>query len=53
MSRLEQEPLMARPGIPIERPDKREVPDIFDPMPTRIPVPEPVRTPQEEPVPVR
>lgn len=44
---------MAKPGIPVEKPQRRNVPDIPDPMPVRLPKPpEPVRTPRE-PVPVR
>ncbi len=50
-------PTMARPGIPVEKPRRREIPDIQDPMPRKMPTPvvrptEPSRTPQL-PVPVR
>lgn len=46
--------IMAKPGIPIEIPQRREIPEIPDPMPQRLaPVPsEPVKTPPE-PVPIR
>lgn len=52
---------MAKPGIPVKEPVRRIVPDIFDPMPNRQPIPDPiilpapaspVRTPAE-PVPAR
>lgn len=40
--------MMAKPAIPIERPRRREIPDIASPMPERQPIPTPV--PQPEPV---
>lgn len=44
---------MAKPGIPIEKPEKKKIPDIPDPFPERTPIPAaPVRTPPE-PVPVQ
>lgn len=46
--------IMAKPGIPVELPKKRMVPDVSDPMrPKKIPVPpvQPVRTQPREPVP--
>lgn len=50
---IELQPTMAKPGIPVENPQRRLIPDIFDPMQPRVvPKPiEPVRTPSE-PVPV-
>lgn len=43
---------MAKPGIPIEKPQRRQNPDIVNPVPQRLPTPaEPVRIPRE-PVPV-
>ena len=54
---LEQRNLlkMAKPAIPIERPQRREIPEIPDPMPQRLvpPAPsKPVETPRL-PVPAR
>ena len=46
-------PKLAKPGIPLENPQRREEPYVPDPMPRRLPTPaEPVKIPQE-PVPVR
>lgn len=47
-----EKPSMAKPGIPLEKPKRRAVPDVPSPLrrkPIRV---EPVRTPSE-PVPVR
>ena len=45
---------MAKPAIPVEIPQLREIPEIPDPMPQRlVPAPsDPVKTPRE-PVPAR
>lgn len=50
--RVEFEPIMAKPGIPVEKPLRRAVPDVPDPMPRRLPEPdfepvEPVKEPRE------
>lgn len=43
---------MAKPGIPSEKPQRRENPDIVNPIPQRLPTPAgPVKVPRE-PVPV-
>lgn len=46
-------PEMARPGIPLEEPHKRDVPEVSDPtkVPTPVTVPDPIKSPRE-PVPV-
>lgn len=46
--------IMAKPVIPGEKPKRREVPEIHDPMPQRLvpSPPEPAKTPRE-PIPTR
>lgn len=52
MSVLERRLELAKPGIPIEKPQRRGEPDIVNPIPQRSPTPdEPVKIPRE-PVPV-
>lgn len=51
-------PAMAKPGIPVEAPKRREIPDITYPIPERIPLPipapaGPIRITPREPVPTR
>lgn len=50
----ERVPLMAKPGIPVEEPIRRSVPEIIDPtMPERVRFPEPVTVPARPKEPVR
>jgi len=60
ISRIDGGLNMARPGIPVEKPKRREIPEITDPFapaPKRIPVvPVPVKSPIKPvrgPVPIR
>lgn len=46
---------MAKPAIPVEKPQRREIPEIPDPMPERLvpPVPSKPVKKSQEPVPAR
>lgn len=52
--RNEIDPRLAKPGIPVEKPQRREFPTFPSPVPERgIPLPEPIRPAIPERIPVR